>query len=392
MIENSISRDDFIEQFYEKKFLFLKNSIKRNLVSWEDINRALFSWDPRDGNLRLFNHGPVPLERYTESYIEAGAQRARVLKDVFYNLMREGATLVLNRVDTKIDIVHEITTQFAQYLGERAVANGYVAFGGEGTFGQHWDTHDVFAIQLIGKKRWRLYEPTFELPLPHQTSKERKQECPSSPVFDEVLDEGDVLYFPRGWWHEALPIEGEETFHIAVGVRVTNVSDYIIWSCINAAMNNVGLRKSIKFESDCVNGIEAAVDLLKSILSSKKNLEGYKNSIAAVERFSSPFSLESLLKNKSPGKDIRNFRVNSAYIREQSDTNIINGIMVCSEKMSQRARDVIFGRAATLSVANQSTEEDERLMNLIVGLLERDILSERKIHDHRSHINEHDNC
>ena len=69
---------------------------------------------------------------------------------------------------------------------------------------------------IDGAQTLEVFAPTFPLPLPHQKSKELQHECPLEPVFDGVLEAGDVLYLPRGWWHEAIPLQNEETFFISL--------------------------------------------------------------------------------------------------------------------------------------------------------------------------------
>nr|WP_295979738.1 cupin domain-containing protein [uncultured Variovorax sp.] len=172
MIELGISAAQFFAQCYEKQFFVRRSALKCRPVTWQHINSALFAWDPRDGLLHLFKNGRVPTEHYTEIFTDLSMQRSKIVKDVFYDFLRNGATLVLNRLETKSEPVHDLTMEIARFVGEKAVANGYAAFGGEGTFAKHWDTHDVFAVQLIGRKRWRISPRRFSF---HCPSKEARR-------------------------------------------------------------------------------------------------------------------------------------------------------------------------------------------------------------------------
>lgn len=49
---------------------------------------------------------------------------------------------------------------------------------------------------------------------------------------DIVLEAGDILYLPRGWWHDPVPV-GEETVHLAVGVFPAYVNNYLTWIAQN---------------------------------------------------------------------------------------------------------------------------------------------------------------
>ncbi|UXU87230.1 cupin domain-containing protein [Burkholderia sp. S-53] len=229
----------------------------------------------------------------------------------------------------KSPAIYALTMEIARFVGEKAVSNGYVAFGGNGTFAKHWDTHDVFAVQLIGRKRWRVFEPTVPLPMPHQTSKEHKAECPTEPVFDEILEAGDVLYLPRGWWHEAVPLQGEETFHAAVGIHTVKFVDYAAWSCVRAATDHVECRRSIKL-SECNSALmqEAENSIIKSIADTS-NFELFKRSIIDRDRTNSEFNLALLSSPKQNAMPDADYCVNSPYNTNYLDSNsVINGISI----------------------------------------------------------------
>ena len=71
-------------------------------------------------------------------------------------------------------------------------------------------------MQLLGRKRWILRKPNFEFPLYMQQTKNFPDiKEPEEIYMDVILEAGDILYIPRGWWHDPLPLD-EETFHLAV--------------------------------------------------------------------------------------------------------------------------------------------------------------------------------
>ena len=59
--------------------------------------------------------------------------------------------------------------ELATELGHQTQCNAYVTPGGNAQgFDFHHDTHDVFVLQVSGRKRWIVHEPVLELPLPSQ--------------------------------------------------------------------------------------------------------------------------------------------------------------------------------------------------------------------------------
>ena len=75
----------------------------------------------------------------------------------------------------------------------------------------HHDTHDVFVLQVAGRKRWLVYEPAVRLPL-RDRPVPAGLGAPGVAVLDLVLEAGDTLYLPHGWLHEALTSD-EDSLH-----------------------------------------------------------------------------------------------------------------------------------------------------------------------------------
>lgn len=274
-----ISFEKFLDESYEKRFYLSRSSVDVANITWSKLDAALFSWPADDGTLILYDGGRISIDDYTEKYLDVAALKTRVVKDIFYNYIEKGATLVLNKLNGHMPEISDMCRQVSKQLGVKCNANGYVAFGGSGSFGRHWDTHDVFAIQVIGKKRWRIYTPTFEKPLAHQNSKKDLHSCPTDPVLEVVLEPGDVLYLPRGWWHEAVPIPGEESFHISVGLFPPKIIDYLLWTAGNKMTNYLEGRHALRSEGGNKQSIAEFVERLQREMLGHDNLSDFFESV-----------------------------------------------------------------------------------------------------------------
>jgi ribosomal protein L16 Arg81 hydroxylase len=179
---------------------------------------------------QLYNGGPVPEERFTRAVAEFGAPRRRLDPGRFYSELRNGATLVINRFESYSLRALRLCNHVGRFAAAQTVGNAYLSLGGRGTFGKHWDTHDVFALQLIGRKRWQVFAPTFPLPLGMHTSERSGHACPPTPALDVVLEAGDLLYVPRGWWHHAIAFD-EPSLHFSIGTYAPTLHDYLTWVC-----------------------------------------------------------------------------------------------------------------------------------------------------------------
>jgi ribosomal protein L16 Arg81 hydroxylase len=97
-------------------------------------------------------------------------------------------------------------------------ANVYITPGNAIGFSPHYDTHEVFVLQIAGSKRWRIHKPP--LPLPHRSHPfDPRSYVPSDPGSELDLVPGDLLYLPRGFVHTT---ETSDSFsiHVTLGITV----------------------------------------------------------------------------------------------------------------------------------------------------------------------------
>ncbi|WP_435929638.1 JmjC domain-containing protein [Dryocola sp. BD613] len=105
-----------------------------------------------------------------------------------------------------------------------------------GGVGPHIDQYDVFIIQGMGRRRWRVGD---KLPM--------RQFCPHpallhvdpfTPIIDEDLEPGDILYIPPGFPHDGFT--HETALNYSVGFRGPNNRDLISSFADYALENDLG--------------------------------------------------------------------------------------------------------------------------------------------------------
>ncbi len=121
-------------------------------------------------------------------------------------------------------------------------ANLYLTPAGAQGFDVHFDAHEVFVLQLEGRKTWRLYEPVRTLPLPNERFKVPRDQL--GPVREVHLEPGDLLYLPRGHVHEAFTAE-EASMHLTVGVHVYRWVDLLHEALASLAQREERFRESV---------------------------------------------------------------------------------------------------------------------------------------------------
>jgi len=346
MIDFGTTPRDFHERHFERSPYIFRQSLKDRPFAWSDLDSILHLNEPTPQGLQLFNRGLIPDDAYTEDCSAFGLRRRRLNKVRFYGYLNAGATLVINRFELLSIAAQRLCTQIAGFASQPATSNAYVSFRGDGTFGNHWDTHDVFAIQLIGRKRWRIFPPTTPLPLSHQTSERSGQSCPETPVLDCVLDTGDVLYIPRGWWHHVIPLD-EGSLHLSVGTYAPTLYDYLMWACSRSLPEELLARSAFKPSDATFAGL---VQHVSAALRDPENIEQFHRQIVQRERTASEFNLGLFVSPQSPRLDPQTrVRLNSCYPRKSSESLIVNGATLQLDPLSSHLIELLTPASATLA-------------------------------------------
>ncbi|MES2833280.1 MAG: cupin domain-containing protein [Pseudomonadota bacterium] len=221
-----ITLDQFRADYEGRKPLHIpagSDAGKRALLDWAGFNRLLSQtaiWNAT--NLKLVHNGePIPPEQYC---IEARSQSGVTLQPSpakVETLMAMGASVIAGDVQSLTPEIQSLSQTLGREWAALVGANVYCSFGGVQAFGTHFDLHDVFAIQTEGEKTWKLYANRAEAPVdfPGDGPDVRRWLTESrGPLMQEVrMRPGDVLYLPRGWYHDALATEGA-SLHVTFSI------------------------------------------------------------------------------------------------------------------------------------------------------------------------------
>lgn len=200
------------------------------LLPWPVLNDILEQHRLEPPRLRLTRDGkPVPPDRYLSfqpNRRSSGHPIPRLNSPKLTRQLREGATLVLDNVDELYRPIRCVADSLERIFRVRIQVNSYSGWCASPGFDVHWDDHDVFVLQVAGSKHWKVYGATRAYPLARDV--ERTVDPPSEALWEQVLQSGDLLYIPRGWWHVAIPLN-EPTLHLTVGVNNPTGADFLSW-------------------------------------------------------------------------------------------------------------------------------------------------------------------
>lgn len=293
-IDFQLPQDTFLSEYrYRKPYLFKQAvSLPDRETVWRGINEMYQRANPADDLFKFRKGALIPKEHYVESCNDVGRIRYRFKKAAVYEYLKNGATLVYNRINNE-PFSDNIARQIARFTQAHTIVSGYLAFGEDASYKNHWDTRDVFAVQLIGKKHWSLSAPNFDMPLYMQQSKDLPHiPEPETVDMEVVLEAGDILYIPRGWWHNPVPM-GCETFHLAVGTFPPNGHDYMQW-LMKKVPDIAGFRHNLQNWTHDEGRLEAAAEEFAAQITDSTNYETFMQEFLGDQRTDSGFIFEIL--------------------------------------------------------------------------------------------------
>jgi len=216
---------DFLENYYEKKTLLVERNEKdyfTNILNRDDIDRLFLCTAIAKSAIRATKDGnEVHSDRFSAgSSLSTFASNDRLLK-----LFASGHTIIINSGDRVFPNLDRYCDELENELRFRVQPNIYVTpFDAQG-FATHYDSHDVFILQVMGSKNWRIFNTPVELPSKRQAHKKGTYTL-EDPEMEFTLSEGDSIYIPRGVLHDA-NTNGVSSAHITLGLHPTYRFDLI---------------------------------------------------------------------------------------------------------------------------------------------------------------------
>jgi lysine-specific demethylase/histidyl-hydroxylase NO66 len=224
-----------------------------DLLSLDDVDRILSTTSPRTPAFRMVKDGkPLPPSAYTKSG-RMGSQPLQDLADPgrIFDQFARGATIVLQSLQRYWPPLTGFSRDLELFLTHPVQVNAYLTPPASRGLGVHHDTHDVFVLQVHGRKLWQVWDAALPFPLGHQKQLPPGAESPTeAPLVSAELAPGDCLYVPRGFRHAARTAE-EASLHLTVGMLTRNWND-LLREVVELATEEAWFRESLPvgFASD----------------------------------------------------------------------------------------------------------------------------------------------
>ncbi len=222
-----VAPEQFFTEYHDRQPLHVRGGAAKfaGVLSWRQINRLLdmtHIWTATSLRLVLDSQS-IPGDQYCVRTLgRDGAQVLQPDAKLVQGWIAKGASVVMNDVDSLTPGLASVSSALeAAGLG-KSQANVYISWQSHKAFRTHYDTHDVWAVQVEGEKTWNIWEGRAPWPIAHPLFKGQTQahhdEARGKLRGTVLMKPGDLLYLPRGWYHDALA-EAPASVHIAYGVH-----------------------------------------------------------------------------------------------------------------------------------------------------------------------------
>lgn len=217
---------EFKSQYYGQKPLHIRRQGRpfENPLPWKRFNEVLAVtpyWT--EDTLKVFYKNRLALrENYCNVTDLAEGARAQADPRKVKTLLGFGASLVANHIHRVCPEIAAISQMLQREFAASSGANTYCSFKQVQAFNTHFDLHDVFALQAEGEKLWRVYEARADNPItpvpPGDEHEKRLVESRGKVILEVFMQPGDILYLPRGQFHDAIT-GAEASLHVTFWVK-----------------------------------------------------------------------------------------------------------------------------------------------------------------------------
>ena len=206
--------DTFLRDYWQKKPLLVRQAWREWHNPLEPDELAGLACEPEvearliegSADAPKVEHGPLAEARFTK-------------------LGRKPWTLLVQAVDHHVTEVAELLEPF-RFIPNWRIDDAMVSYATDGGgVGAHFDQYDVFLVQGLGRRRWRVgqrCDESSEL-LPHD---DLRLLAHFEATDEWVLEPGDMLYVPPGIAHDGVAV-GDDCMTYSIGFRAPSRADLI---------------------------------------------------------------------------------------------------------------------------------------------------------------------
>jgi 50S ribosomal protein L16 3-hydroxylase len=137
-------------------------------------------------------------------------------RTAFPPLKQKRWTLLVQGVDLHLDAAHDLLSRF-RFVPDARLDDLMISWASDGGgVGPHFDSYDVFLLQVSGQRLWRIGR---QKDLSLEPGVPLKILSNFEPEEEHLLNPGDMLYLPPRWAHDGIAV-GDDCMTYSAGFRV----------------------------------------------------------------------------------------------------------------------------------------------------------------------------
>lgn len=219
----------FVADYWDQQPLQIVSSDagsdRAGLLGWDALGQMMACsphWTERHLKL-VMDSRPVEPVHYMVIRETADGPRSIADPALVEAMVRIGATLVADGLEDISPDLRAACTMLGACFAAKAGVNVYCSTRGTRAFASHCDPHEVFAVQTAGEKRWRIYRNREDRPTAATLTADQAaiDAAKGDVLLDVVQRPGDLLYIPRGFYHDAMACS-DRSLHLTFGVQPLN--------------------------------------------------------------------------------------------------------------------------------------------------------------------------
>jgi hypothetical protein len=235
----------FFRDTWEKKPLVVSRNeadYYSRLFSMRDVDSMVYFTRPRFSGIRTESTPTEALRGnfpHDEHLFFEGQNNVAALSSQY----AQGKTIFVHKLEQRWKSVATLCRDLEAALHHPVNASMFLTPRNSQGVSAHFDSVDVFVLQLEGSKHWRIYKPSIDLPL-----KEAYEPIPGEqigePIQEVHIKAGDLIYMPRGFIHEAFATD-DSSLHITVAVSVFRWADLMRAALVRLSADDVRFRQAV---------------------------------------------------------------------------------------------------------------------------------------------------
>lgn len=220
----------FFQTYFDKAPLLRHAALRadpESVLSIHDLDDILHHKAIRFPHVQISEHGDdVPADQFTQS-VEIGNKLVSdaVIPSRVVEYFKAGSTISWSALHHFRPNMRNLALMLSDKFATQTGVTAMLTPANKQGFYPHCDRVDVFAVQLLGTKQWRVW-PVLEArkgDAPHFSASGEEL---GSPIIETTLSPGDVLYLPNGTPHVA--VTGNEiSLHLVVMIRPRRWSELL---------------------------------------------------------------------------------------------------------------------------------------------------------------------